>query len=497
MSFPNRPFPVPGRLKPSQAGPSVNSAQTEASERRPEFSESNAEVVLSSLRAAIAARASAPAAILKAIAEAAQALTSADGAALALRRDGVVVCCARSGEAAPDVGTRLSSDSGISSECLRMGEALRCDDAYTDHRVDPMVCRVLGLRAIAIAPVREEGHVIGILEAFSTRPYAFNDRHMGFLTQLAELTEMAQAQEKPKERLPRFPVQIMEEPEAPPPAPAFSETWAPSESATVADRLLEKLHLVKRRRRVAGVALATLVLISLIAWWSLHEPERHTVQSPPVTYAEVVPTERAAETPPASEVISVQLPPAEPTTEKSESRTENRHTHHGRTQKREVEVPDVVTRVENSPLPVIRVPVPSIKRTQPHPATAASGTISEPQIILVPSDNTTLGSLLGASPRTPKLPPPISSGATPAILQHKVAPVYPRNAAAAGLSGTVVLQITVGETGKVRGLKVMEGNPMLARAAMDAVRQWRYRPSTLNGKPAEAQTQVTVNFQLP
>jgi protein TonB len=78
-----------------------------------------------------------------------------------------------------------------------------------------------------------------------------------------------------------------------------------------------------------------------------------------------------------------------------------------------------------------------------------------------------------------------------------VAPVYPRNALTARLSGTVVLQITIGVNGNVRGLKVLQGNPVLARAAMDAVRQWRYRPSTLNGKLTEAQTEVTVNFELP
>jgi TonB family protein len=498
MSFPNRPFPVPGRLNPSQVLPSGNSAQADSTERRPEFSESNAEVVLSSLRAAIAARASEPRAILKAIAEAAQALTSADGAALALRRDGVVVCCARSGETAPDVGTRLSENSGISSECLRTGEAMRCDDTYTDHRVDPVVCRILGVRSIAIAPLRQQGHIIGILEAFSTRAYAFSERHMGFLAKLAGLTEAAQTQEHPPEK----PVRVKAPEPPPPPPPTFGSTWSAEPSSTVATDFLEKLQPSNRRRRVAGVAVVTLALLALIGSWVLYEPESAAVQPPPVTYAEVVPAEPAAESPVSTIEVTIPGPgpnqPQKTVKEKPEAHAVNQRSRHARKEraKEEEVAPDVVTHIQNPPVRTVLTPPPPIKRNAPAPPPAPAP-ITEPKIVLVPSDNMALGSLLGTPTRTPTLPPPISSGVSLGALEHKVQPIYPRSAIAMGLRGSVVLQITIGENGKIRGLKVVEGNPILARAAMDAVRQWRYRPALLNGKPTQAQTQVTVNFLLP
>jgi len=65
------------------------------------------------------------------------------------------------------------------------------------------------------------------------------------------------------------------------------------------------------------------------------------------------------------------------------------------------------------------------------------------------------------------------------------------------LKGTVVLQATIGEKGKVDDLKVVSGPPLLTAAAMDAVRQWRYSPFLLNGKPVKMQKEITISFQAP
>ena len=64
-----------------------------------------------------------------------------------------------------------------------------------------------------------------------------------------------------------------------------------------------------------------------------------------------------------------------------------------------------------------------------------------------------------------------------------------------GIEGSVILDATIGEDGKVRDLKVLDGHPVLARAAVDAVKQWRYRPYMLNGKPIAMQEQITVSFK--
>ena len=101
--------------------------------------EPDAGAIFSALRDAIAKGTSDLDVVLGAIAEAAQALTLASGTALALQRDQEVVCLGRSGETAPELGARLSIDSGISGECLRTGRTLRCEDTQKDYRADDVV----------------------------------------------------------------------------------------------------------------------------------------------------------------------------------------------------------------------------------------------------------------------------------------------------------------------------------------------------------------------
>ena len=93
-----------------------------------------AEILLAKLRAMVAAGTQEADAILGTIAVAAHALTGASGAAIAMPRDGAVVCVGRSGDIAPGLGARLDVDSGISGECLRTGMNLRCDDAARDFK---------------------------------------------------------------------------------------------------------------------------------------------------------------------------------------------------------------------------------------------------------------------------------------------------------------------------------------------------------------------------
>lgn len=75
-------------------------------------------------------------------------------------------------------------------------------------------------------------------------------------------------------------------------------------------------------------------------------------------------------------------------------------------------------------------------------------------------------------------------------------PVYPMEAVEAFVSGTVKLEAIIGVDGRVRDLKLVEGHPMLATAAVEAVSQWRYRPTRLNGREVEVVTLVDVHFNL-
>ena len=75
-------------------------------------------------------------------------------------------------------------------------------------------------------------------------------------------------------------------------------------------------------------------------------------------------------------------------------------------------------------------------------------------------------------------------------------PLYPAAAKQKGIQGTVLLQAVIGADGTVRQLRVIDGHPLLAPAAMEAVRRWKYKPYSLNGKAVEVETTVIVNFKL-
>src|SRR5271165_6137598 len=100
----------------------------------------------------------------------------------------------------------------------------------------------------------------------------------------------------------------------------------------------------------------------------------------------------------------------------------------------------------------------------------------------------------------PKIAPQkvrVSSGVAEGLLVHQVLPRYPQPARQARVEGTVVLQVIIGKDGTVQSLHVVSGHPMLTQAATDAVKQWRYKPYSLDGEPVEADTQINVKFTLP
>jgi GAF domain-containing protein len=109
------------------------------------------------------------------IAEKAQALTGATGAAIALRRGTEIVCRARTGRTAPDIGVRLQTDSGLSAECVRSGEVMLCNDAESNPRVDWATCRRMGVRSILVAPLQHFRRTLGVFEVLSSTPHAFDN----------------------------------------------------------------------------------------------------------------------------------------------------------------------------------------------------------------------------------------------------------------------------------------------------------------------------------
>lgn len=124
---------------------------------------------------------------ISAITERAQHLTGATGAAIALRKGDEIVCRARAGRTAPDLGVRLQADAGISAEAVRSGEIMLCHDAERNPRVDLASCRRLGVRSILVSPLRHYRRTLGVFEVLSSTPGAFDDRDVATMQLLSSM----------------------------------------------------------------------------------------------------------------------------------------------------------------------------------------------------------------------------------------------------------------------------------------------------------------------
>jgi TonB family protein len=108
-----------------------------------------------------------------------------------------------------------------------------------------------------------------------------------------------------------------------------------------------------------------------------------------------------------------------------------------------------------------------------------------------------LNGVLSAKASLPDLKAPVSLGVSGGKLLHRVPPVYPTEARVLRQGGTVVLAATVMEDGKVGSVRVIDGPPVFAQSAVEAVKQWRYRPFELDGKPVKNEIGITLHFKYP
>jgi hypothetical protein len=132
-------------------------------------------------------------AALQLLADRAQYITGASGAAIALRRDGRddMLCRASSGTNAPELGALLSTEFGLSGESVRTRQLLRCDDAERDARVNREVCRQMGIASVLVMPVVNDDQVLGVFELFSGKAHAFGERDLSAVQRLSEMVETA------------------------------------------------------------------------------------------------------------------------------------------------------------------------------------------------------------------------------------------------------------------------------------------------------------------
>jgi TonB family protein len=307
---------------------------------------------------------------------------------------------------------------------------------------------------------------VGLLEVFSNYPANFSREHVEILRRLGELVELTYARGAAK-------TEASEE-----------QTVGPISTAIVEDSLAEPraIDWLRDSQEQTGerkfpfwaipVALI-LILLSFRGWMFLHEP-----------------TEKASATPlqPASQTLDVTLsttqkpPPTRNLTRHRASRPQPSDAQTG-------ETPEVVVRSfedESTAAHASGIP-PADPEESSEP----------PQLPLVSSNSAVLSNLVARQATMPKAAMMVSQGVVRGAITHQVRPNYPIGALSHGLSGRVVLEATINENGSVDQVKAISGSPVLARAAIDAVRQWRYQPSLLNGTPVRVETEITVNFNKP
>jgi len=419
-------------------------------------------------------------AFLGQIAQHARTLTGASGAAVGLRQQQVVVCRARSGESGPPIGAEVDLSIGISGECLRTGKAVDCKDTEADARVDALACRHLGVRSIAAVPISGRASIAGILEIFSPRPNRFADAELTILAKLAELVTAAEMRDA------EGGAAIAEAPAA---VPGAVDPGAPDARSvpmiTPAGSAEPRLAIPRLRSSDYYLAAAWIFLVGCLLTVLVSKPKRAShVRAHPSTASRqpslAIPQKdggsgstrpNRAETdlgarpiaglrakPSGGETSSRDREPAAPVIVPSESRL-----------RREA--------ADSPPLD----PPPDMT-THANPLAGASSPLSS------------MFSTAAGLPQSGFSP---SQGISGGSLERSVKPIYPREAVTLRLEGSVVLQAVIDEDGKVREVKPISGDPVLVRAAIDAVSQWRYRPYLLDGRPIRRETQITLSFKLP
>ncbi|MGA7767030.1 MAG: TonB family protein [Candidatus Sulfotelmatobacter sp.] len=163
---------------------------------------------------------------------------------------------------------------------------------------------------------------------------------------------------------------------------------------------------------------------------------------------------------------------------------------------------DIVNGELRTPTKIPKKILENLKEDEAPPQMAVTGVVGGvPGGVPGGSMGGVIGSVLSSTPvAVPKIATPqrvrVSSGVSSGLLIRKVSPTYPPLARQARIQGTVILQAQISKDGSIQNLQLISGHPMLAPAAIEAVKQWKYKPYLLNGEPVEVETQVQVNFTL-
>jgi protein TonB len=221
-----------------------------------------------------------------------------------------------------------------------------------------------------------------------------------------------------------------------------------------------------------------------------------SVPSQPAVVADTVPAKPSPAVEPQAGVVSV---PATDTANNSGAPIVANGAPEGFPTKETIEVDQPADKPEPA---ITVVPKPEPLQVKQKPVEPVEAEPTPPSVVLPESKATdsTLAGLVTTNVAVPKPVPgalQVSEGVTQGLLIKKIAPLYPATALKLRKQGAVELLATVSKTGTIAKVRVLSGESILAQAAVDAVRQWKYRPFLLNAEPVEIQTQITINFKLP
>jgi TonB family protein len=392
--------------------------------------------------------------VLNEIAERACDATKASGAAIALARDGEMVCRATTGGNAPDIGARLGTSHGLSGACVRTGEWQLCNETENDARLDAEVCRRLGVRSILVVPVRQTEELIGVVEIVSTQPNAFSERDIQILQTIArEISENVDSAARLQASKPE-PRQVTDSPASQNSEPLIAAT----EHGPAADKL-------PQRDLSTTVLLVCVILLALTLGWMVGRAEW---QRPTRKFA--APSGQAVQ----GQSSEVSISGSSTVTPSAAGRVENseapRSSPNAPTEDADVDDELVVSR--NGKV---------IFRSSSQGAKEAAATTIQPA-----------GQPTTNPPRL-RISPEIAQE----YLATKVEPEYPEAARKRRIQGPVVVDAWVDKNGAVVNVTPISGSPELRTAASRAVAQWRFHPFFHDGQPEEFATRMTVVFRLP
>ena len=527
--MPQSPMPEPDPSKPNLSATGVLRARFEEARFETDFEQLAARFATQS-GGGLSPELSADLAleiVLNEMVEQACLSTGATGAAIALERDGEMVCRGSTGATAPELGSRLDADSGLSGECIRTRRTQRCDDVLTDLRVDLEASQRLGVRSVMVMPLLRESELVGLFELFSSRPQAFGERDERTLEALAVriLNNMERAARPlppashngPAEAVAtdvvvdsNLPVSDVQE-SVPESAEKFSEetaavsqrpgfdfvTWALRGAVLACAILLGLLLAVHPRAPKAAVHSHRDAGAAPVGNASADNVPGINVPGSNVPASNVPTSNVAASNVPASNVRATGAPASAGTASTVGSSTAS-------------------SPVINSPVTNSRAEATSSAKaggttSVVHPNSAKGSEKAAPAGSLVVFEN---GKEIFRMPPAPNRSAraPIETNAVAASLSgrsqtststepdeliHRVEPQYPEAARAGGIQGAVVLNVQIGRDGAVQDVQLVSGARQLAQASIDAVRQWRFKPRLVNGSPTPMQTKVTLNFELP